>query len=111
MITVEQLVQMFQALPEPDPVVLKLYYDDAGNPIEYTSETRDGNYIEVDPENFAIRSMRVRVENGVLKHLPPVTYVYKLQPSDSGVLCHSQDVAVVTKDIGTYWKRNTYESS
>ena len=48
MITVEQLAQMFQALPEPQPVVLKLYYDDAGNPIEYTTETRDGNYIEVD---------------------------------------------------------------
>jgi len=110
-ITVEQLAQMFQALPEPQPVVLKLYYDDAGNPIEYTSETRDGNYIEVDAETFAIRSMRVRVENGVLKHLPPATYVNKLQPSDSGTLCHLRDVAVVTKDTGTYWKRSTYESS
>ena len=110
-ITIEQLAQMFQTLPEPEPVILKLYYNDAGEPIEYTCETRDGNYIEVDPETFAFGSMQVRVENGVLKQLPPATYVHKLQPSDAGTLCHAQDVTVVTSNTGTYWKRQTYESS
>ena len=111
MITEDQLWKMFQALPEPEPVVLKLYYDLNGDPIVYSCDELDGNYIEVDPETFAVRSMHVRVDNGVLKQLPPVTYVHKLRPSDSGTLCHSQDVAVVTKDTGTYWKRQTYESS
>lgn len=109
--TEDQLAKMFQALPEPEPVVPKLYYDNQGCPIEYTTDTREGNYIEVDPETFVIRPMHVRVVNGVLQHLLPVIYVHKLRPSKSGTLCHSQDVAVVVKDSGTYWKRQTYESN
>lgn len=109
MITEDQLWKMLQAMPEPEPVVLKLYYTDQGEPIVYTCDTQPGNYIEVDPETFAARSMRVRVVNGVLKHLPPVSYFFKIQPSDSGTLCHKQDVAVVVKDSGTYWKKQTQE--
>ena len=111
MITEAQLAQMFQALPEPVPVIPKLYYDDRGRPIEYTTDTYEGNYIEVDPETFAIRPMCVRVVNGTLQHLPPVIYTHKLKPSDSGTMCHNQDVAVVVKHSGTYWKRQTYESN
>ena len=111
MMTEEQLAAMFQALPEPEPVVLKLYYDDTGNPIVYTCDKLDGNYIEVDPETFAIGSMSVRVVNGVLKHIPPPVYVNKLVPSTSGTRCHAKNVAVVVKDNGTYWKKKTYESS
>ena len=111
MITEDQLAAMFQALPSPEPVVLKLYYDKLGNPIVYSCDTLEGNYIEVDPETFAIASMHVKVENGILKHLPPVVYVNKLTPDNYGTLCHSQDVAVVTKDTGTYWKLKTYESN
>ena len=110
MITEDQLWKMFQALPEPEPVVLKLYYNDQGEPIVYTCDTQPGNYIEVDPETFAERSMRVRVSNGVLKHLPPLTYISKLQPSESGTMCHNKDVAIVVNDLGTYWKKQTYEN-
>ena len=109
--TEEELAAMFRALPEPEPVVLKLYYNAAGDPIVYSCDNLDGNYIEVDPETFAIASMRVKIVNGVLKHIPPTVYVNKLVPSDSGTLCHSQDVAVVVDKSGTYWKRKTYESN
>lgn len=111
MMTEDQLARMFQTLPEPEPVVLKLYYDEHGQPIVYTCDTIQGNYIEVDPETFALANMRVKVINGTIKHLPPVIYVNKLTPGSSGTLCHSQDVAVVVNDSGTYWKRKTYESS
>jgi hypothetical protein len=111
MMTADQLARMFQALPEPEPVVLKLYYNEQGEPIVYSSDKLDGNYIEVDAETFAVASYRVRVVNGELKHIPPAVYVNKLHPDDSGTLCHSQDVAVVVKDTGTHWKRKTYESN
>ena len=109
MMTEEQLAQMFRDLPEPEPVVLKLYYDAAGDPLVYSCDNLDGNYIEVDPETFAIASMRVRVVNGVLTHITPAVYVNKLVPSDSGTLCHTQDVAVIVKDNGTYWRRKKYD--
>jgi len=111
MMTADQLARIFQALPEPEPVVLKLYYNEQGEPIVYSSDKLDGNYIEVDAETFALASYRVRVVNGELKHIPPAVYVNKLHPGDSGTLCHSQDVAVVVKDTGTHWKRKTYESN
>jgi len=111
MMTEDQLARLFQSLPEPEPAVRKLYYNEQGEPIVYTCDTLDGNYIEVDSETFAIASYRVRVVNGKLVHIPPTVYLNKLHPSDSGTLCHSQDVAVVVKDSGTHWKRKTYESN
>ena len=77
MITEDQLWKMFQALPEPEPVVLKLYYNDQGEPIVYTCDTQPGNYIEVDPETFAERSMRVRVSNGVLNNYSGISGWYQ----------------------------------
>lgn len=111
MMTEDQLIRMFQALPEPEPVVFKLYYNEQGEPIVYTCDKLAGNYIEVDAETFAVRPMRVQVVNGVLKHLPPLVHIHKLIPSASGTMCHSQDVAVVVSNSGTYWKRKTYESN
>ena len=108
MMTEEQLARMFQSLPEPKPVVLKLYYDDAGQPIVYSCDMLDGNYIEVDAETFAIASMQVRVVNGVLKHMPITVYSNKLVPGTSGVMCHFCDVSIVVNNNGTYWKKHTY---
>lgn len=110
MMTWEELLAIHQAMPEPEPMVLKLYYDDQGRPITYTQDTLDGNYIEVDPATFAIRSMNVRVVNGVLTHIPRPQYFNKLVPSNTGTLCHSQDVAVVVSNTGTHWKKQTYEN-
>ena len=109
--TEDQLAAMFQALPEPEPVVRKLYYDAAGEPLVYTCDNLDGNYIEVDPETFAIASMRVRVVNGVLTHITPAVYVNKLVPSDSGTLCHSKDVAVIVNESGSFWKKKAHANT
>ena len=108
--TWEELVAIHAAMPEPKPVVRKLYYDEKGDPIVYTCDDLEGNYIEVDPETFMGAPRRVKVINGVLTHLPPKVYITKLQPSDSGTLCHSQDVAIIANNTGTYWKRQTYEN-
>ena len=105
MMTWEELVAIHAAIPEPRPTVLKLYYDQLGHPVCYSCDDLEGNYIEVDPETFAARSMDVRVVNGVVKHLPRKQYYHKLVPSDTGTLCHSQDVAVIAT-TGTPWKRN-----
>lgn len=109
MMTWEDLVAIHAALPEPKPVVLKLYHDSNGQPIVYTTEDLDGNYIEVDPETFALGSVHVKVVNGVLTHLPPRVYRNRLVPSDQGTQCDPRDVAVVVNSHGQHWKRKTYE--
>lgn len=103
------LIDIHAAMPEPQPVFYRLYHDDQGHPLFYSMEDLPGTYIDITPEQYARSLMRVRVRNG---QLVPVTWqtAQKLTPGDSGTLCHSQDVAVVVDQNGTYWSKRTYES-
>lgn len=111
MMTWEELVAIHASVAAPDPVILKLYYDNHGTPIVYTTDSRDGNYIEVDPETFACAPMNVRVVNGQLQHLPRPLYRHRLVPSSHGIQCHLQDVAVIVADSGQYWNTTNYEQN
>ena len=90
-------------------MILKLYYDNNGCPIQYTTEDLDGNYIEVDAETFATTPWNVQVVNGGLVKLPPKVYYNRLMPSDQGTQCDPRDVAVIRDANGQHWKRKTYE--
>jgi hypothetical protein len=96
--------------PEIKPVYLRLYYDDLGLPLFYSHEDQTGKYIDVTPEQFALRDMQVRVVNGVLtprkRPVPP-----KLVPSDQGTPCDPDDVAVVVsaQEPNQRWKLKQHE--
>lgn len=107
--TWEELVAIHAALPQPQPVVCRLYYDENGRPIVYTTDNLEGNYIEVDPETFAITPWNVQVVNNVLKHLPPKLYRNRLIPGNGGTQCHCQDISVIVQAQGKHWTRKTYE--
>lgn len=77
--------------PEP---VYKLYYDDAGDPIAYTTEDRPGKYLEITAQQFAMASRRVQVRHGKLVARVDTT-VHKLVPGDQGTPCHPKNVCVV----------------
>ena len=96
--------------PEIKPVYLRLYHDDSGMPLFYSHEDQTGKYIDVTPEQFALRDMQVRVVNGVLTpRKRPVSP--KLMPSDTGTACHPDDVAVVvsTQEPNQRWKLKQHE--
>lgn len=107
--TPDEFFGALEQLPEPQSVFYRLYYDSTGFPLFYSMEDRPGTYIELTQEQYARGDSNVRVRDG---KLVPVTWqtAQKLTPSDSGTLCHSQDVAVVVKQNGTYWSKRTYES-
>ena len=69
--TTENFWQVWNNLePYTPPVVFwRLYYDDAGNPLFYTQEDKQGSYIDVTPEQYQRASMQVRVKNGKLVEL------------------------------------------
>lgn len=96
--------------PEIKPVYLRLYHDDLGLPLFYSHEDQPGKYIDLTPEQFALRDLQVRVVNGVLtprnRPVPP-----KLVPSDTGTHCHSHDVAVVVsaQQLNQRWKLKQHE--
>jgi hypothetical protein len=96
--------------PEVKPIYYRLYYDDVGQPLFYSHKDLIGKYIDVTPEQFALRDLQVRIVNGVLKPrkrpVPP-----KLVPSDQGTPCHPNDVAVVVSGQEEHqgWKLKQYE--
>lgn len=71
--TEDEFWEIMRSIPEPAPVLFRLYYDSLGNPIEYTHENKPGNYIDVDPETFRKQSQWVKVvDNRIVKITPPV---------------------------------------
>ena len=107
--TPEEFFGVLEHMPVPVPVTYRLYHDDQGCPLFYSMEDLPGTYIEIDQETFAKNSTRVRVRNGKLVEVTWKT-TQKIVPSNSGTMCHEQDVAIVVKQNGTYWSKQTYET-
>lgn len=82
-------------LKEPPPVVRRLYYDDQGRPIQYSTEDLPGNCIEVDPLTYVNGDMNVRVHNGQIIKLQPKNLTTKLVPWETGTPCSPDDVCIV----------------
>jgi hypothetical protein len=105
--TPEEFWSILHSMPEPKPVFWRLYYNDQGQPVCYSMEDLPGNYIDVDPETFAAAPANVRVVEGKLKYIT-VRTSQKIVPSTTGTLCHSQNVAVIVTQNGTYWSKQTH---
>jgi hypothetical protein len=96
--------------PEIKKVYYRLYHDDSGAALFYSHEDQPGKYIDITPEQFALRDLQVRVVDGVLKPrqrpVPP-----KLVPSNTGTPCHPNDVAVIVSANKEYqqWKLKQHE--
>ena len=106
----EEFWTILHAMPEPKPVIFRLYYNDAGEPITYSMEDLPGTYIEVDANIFARTPLNVRVRDGRLIELKSV--VRRLAPSDTGIACHPDNVAIVVPATEPHqrWSMKTYES-
>jgi hypothetical protein len=93
--------------PKVDKPEFRLYYDDKGYVITYTCEKLEGNYIVIDALAFAEARPDVRVVNGQLVRNHSGSVVSKLCKDTAGVLCEVEDVSVITKTDGQYWKLET----
>jgi hypothetical protein len=108
--TPEEFWSILHGAPAPKPVFYRLYYDESGVPLIYSMEDQPGTYIEINQEQYTRAISNVRVRN---KQLVELTWqvAHKLTPSDSGTLCHTQDVSIITDDQGQHWKKKIYESN
>ncbi len=107
--TPEEFFGAVANMPEPEPVFYRLYHDAAGVPLFYCMEDLPGTYIEIDQETFSRSPTNVRVRDGKLVEVTWKT-TQKIKPGDSGTMCHEHDVAIVVKQNGTYWSKQTYET-
>ena len=94
--TESEFWEILQAAPEPVQLFYRLYYSDDGAPIMYSMEDGPGNYIDVDPQTYAIAPTNVRVVDNKLTYIRPKTAIKKLQPViANGIACDLRDVCVV----------------
>ena len=90
---------------DPPPVYYRLYYNDSGETLFYSHEDLPGKYIDITPEQFVLRDQSVRVVDGKIIR-QRTARMSKLVPAESGILCHTNDVAVIVTDQpGQYWKK------
>lgn len=101
------MTNFWQALNQVDQTLntveleYRLYYNDLGEPLFYSTDNELGNYIIIDKETYTAGRYDVQVINGKL--IKPTQYVYqKLVPVTQGT-----DVAIVTPD--QKWKLKRYE--
>lgn len=109
---IDEFWSILHAMPEPQPVCYRLYHNSLGHPLFYSMEQLPGTYIEIDLETFARSPMHVRVRNGKL-----VESIWKstskLVPSDTGIPCHPDNVAIVVTETEPHqrWSKQTYETN
>lgn len=92
-------------------VEFRLYYDDKGSVICYTSEASvniDAKYIIIDAETYAGSRLDVRVINGEIVKFSEVSFISKLVPGQ-GTKCHKDDIMIISDIDSIEWKTKTYE--
>ena len=109
----EDFVIIWEAPPIVKPE-FRLYYDEKGKILFYTSEKPEGNYIVIDALTYAEGRPDLRVVDGRISTVNQGSVVSKLVPDKSeGVECSVEDVSIIVpkkcKVKKIKWKLQTYE--
>jgi len=72
----------------------RLYYNDEGFPLFYSTEALPGNYIVVDQDTYYHGPKHIRIVNGKIVVYKTI-FTKKLVPSTNGVACAVNNVCVV----------------
>lgn len=105
----EELTTVFKMTPVDKPT-FKLYYDEKGYVVTYTTEELDGNYLIIDAITYAEARPDVCVIDGQIMKKSDYTVINKLIPSDEGQACYFDDISILTNEFKTkIWSPRTRE--
>ena len=109
----EDFVIIWEAPPIVKPE-FRLYYDEKGKVLFYTSEKPEGNYIVIDALTYAEGRPDLRVVDGRISTVNQGSVVSKLvQDKSEGIECSIEDVSIIVpkkcKVKKIKWKLQTYE--
>ena len=108
------MTNFFEALEQfnsttPDihcDVEYRLYYDDNGQPLFYSTEELDGKYIVVSQTEHTQGRYDITIHNN--KVVYPTEYIYqKLVHNEEGTECDINDVSIIGN--GQKWSLTKYE--
>ncbi len=93
------------------PLEYRLYYDDFGKVITYTTEKLPGNYIVITKEQYVQARHDVLVKNNELIKTTNKIIVGKLVKNKSaGVKTSKYDINILTDVDYIYWKLDSHEN-
>jgi len=78
--------------------IFRLYYDEKGKVLHYTTEDLPGNHIVIDSQTFAESRYDIRVIDGQIVKNVNYIIVEKLVPSNNGTPCHPYDVSIIVDE-------------
>jgi hypothetical protein len=107
------LIAAQQALPPPPPTEFRLYYDEHGKVITYSTEKIAGKkYIVISKEQYAESRPDVLVINGKIIETHTTKIISRLTKNTSkGTLCSKYDINIIVEDDedSQYWYNEYYE--
>jgi hypothetical protein len=107
--TEQEFFNALRAMPLPEPVIYRLYHDDAGHLLFYSMEDLPGLWVEIDQAFYARSPHRVRVIDGRVHELE-WRQSMKIRPGQTGISCHPEDVTIIYDDPNAQrWAMTAYE--
>lgn len=112
--TEDEVKQILQLLAKPQPkiseVEFRLYYDDNGKVITYTSEKLPGNYLIITKEQYNEARNDVVVKDGKIMYTHKTTHIMKYTKNLSrGIQTSKYDINVITKNDSVFYEYLAYE--
>jgi hypothetical protein len=106
-LTEEEFFSIWASQPEikVNPIEYRLYYDENGFPLFFSTEDLPGNYVVVDQEMYLGGPAHIRVVKGKLK-VYQTTFGKKLVPSEQGQACDPRDICVIVSTDRPHTKWN-----
>lgn len=99
-----------ETVNKPVDFTYRLYYNkETGEPIAYTMEELEGDYVTVSKEQYHLGRYDVVVKDNTIFSITSMHYVRKLVPDDNGVACDKTNVLILDKTSNTKWKLKTKE--
>jgi len=107
----KDFIVIFEA-PVIEKPEFRLYYDEQGKVVCYTTEKLEGNYLVIDKLTFAECRPDIRVIDKKIIRNYQVGIICKLKPDSNGsTQCATDDISIITDDTSistTKWEYKLY---
>ena len=98
MMTEQEFLEIwFNQRTDQVEIEYRLYYDEQGWPLFYSTERVEGNYVVIDRQTYLDSPKHIRIVDGKIKRIK-VLFGKKLVPAEQGQACDSTDVCVIVAD-------------